>query len=493
MTPKFTPTRRGACHNRWSEEWGHSIPRRPNGAFILKPGTYEMTVQSYCLHAGTYGPSRGNGYLYAPLKGPKQAIIQRILQDTWKQPGVSQNDVQMIIWAILARARLKDLAPELRRSADKLLSRQEQSELDGSALDWVPSQALDLATASLPGPSRSIVQAENELRRRLAIPGVSFQAMRQIAVLAGRAPRSSGPSVPMGRWSEHLGGFYVRYFPSSFMRTRVQVYVPALEKKNKTGGAGGSTDSYGDWDLSSDVATPGNPGSQRLATSPRDADAEAGGGTPVAAGGLRDMYNHPLRERRGRYGPYYFGSIQERSLYYEYADRKWGRPNGTCWFGAATLATGPDAGGRADMPNMLSDDAVAFLKEANEYLSYFNVNQFIRPLQDGEDIPGAEGLSGKDLDHRMVEIEQRHLQDFMGEYRKQFTPSYWSDLVAELGRPFRTGEAVKYNSNDAHRDAMKYALDGFSKDGKEYDFTFDRIEDRILLGDRLVDYVCGSE
>src|SRR5882762_7100952 len=31
-------------------------------SFALKPGYYRTTIRSYCLHAGTYGPTKGNGY-----------------------------------------------------------------------------------------------------------------------------------------------------------------------------------------------------------------------------------------------------------------------------------------------------------------------------------------------------------------------------------------------------------------------------------------------
>ncbi|MCD9027920.1 hypothetical protein LDO26_06835 [Luteimonas sp. BDR2-5] len=37
--------------------------------FNFGPGYYRGTIRSYCLHAGTYGPTTGDGYLIAPLKG----------------------------------------------------------------------------------------------------------------------------------------------------------------------------------------------------------------------------------------------------------------------------------------------------------------------------------------------------------------------------------------------------------------------------------------
>src|ERR1044071_4865529 len=53
-----------------------SLDRTPNGGFLLRQGLYEIHDQSYCLKDGTHGPGGGDGYLYAPPKGPaKDAVI----------------------------------------------------------------------------------------------------------------------------------------------------------------------------------------------------------------------------------------------------------------------------------------------------------------------------------------------------------------------------------------------------------------------------------
>jgi hypothetical protein len=44
------------------------LPKAPSGGFKLCAGFYEMTNKSYCLHAGTRGPSSGDGYMLRFLK-----------------------------------------------------------------------------------------------------------------------------------------------------------------------------------------------------------------------------------------------------------------------------------------------------------------------------------------------------------------------------------------------------------------------------------------
>jgi hypothetical protein len=45
----------------------------------MKPGYYRGNIQSYCLHAGTYGPTKGNGYLIGPLLGKNADIVESVL------------------------------------------------------------------------------------------------------------------------------------------------------------------------------------------------------------------------------------------------------------------------------------------------------------------------------------------------------------------------------------------------------------------------------
>ena len=66
------------------------LPRTTEGGFILEePGNYIFEAQSYCLKAGSYAPGQGrggNGYLYAPQKGPQADIVRNILERSFAHP-----------------------------------------------------------------------------------------------------------------------------------------------------------------------------------------------------------------------------------------------------------------------------------------------------------------------------------------------------------------------------------------------------------------------
>ncbi|HYN84588.1 MAG TPA: hypothetical protein VER32_05000, partial [Pyrinomonadaceae bacterium] len=82
-----------------------TLQRTPNGGFVLQPGFYQMQTQSYCLKAGTHGPGGGDGYLYAPPKGPAEDAVMTIVRNSVNRPEIPQQQIQQLLWAIIARAK----------------------------------------------------------------------------------------------------------------------------------------------------------------------------------------------------------------------------------------------------------------------------------------------------------------------------------------------------------------------------------------------------
>ncbi len=236
-----------------------TLQRTPNGGFVLQPGYYEMHTQSYCLHAGTHGPGGGDGYIYAPVKGPAEEAVMTILRNSVNHPEIEQRSIQTLIWAILARAKFEDLSAEHKAVAARLLTPRQLVSLNRSALDVLTGPALGRLIGGVPEPLRQIAQAEAQLRQMLTTPGASFADMERVAVLAGMAPMGPGSqSVPSGRWSLHPDGYSIRYIPQGYSHTLVQIWVPQ-----------GSPAVGKEYDPATHVAVPGNTSRQRLAQSGR--------------------------------------------------------------------------------------------------------------------------------------------------------------------------------------------------------------------------------
>lgn len=204
-----------------------SLRRGPNGGWLLRPGLYSGDIRTYCLHAGTYGPTRGSGYLYAPLKGKRRGVIQKILHNSADHPEVQQHDIQALIWAIEARAKFSALPANLQQVASTLLPEQDIMDLNGASIDYLSDQARARAFGGLSPALRPLYEAQNNLRGLLAQANAPFDQLERAAVLTGDPPEDrNSRTVPEGRWTLHPGGFFVRYISSSYSRTTLQLCVP---------------------------------------------------------------------------------------------------------------------------------------------------------------------------------------------------------------------------------------------------------------------------
>ncbi|MCG8276064.1 hypothetical protein [Stenotrophomonas sp. NLF4-10] len=238
-----------------------SLRTSAQASLLLQPGYYGMQVQSYCLHAGTYGPGGGEGYLYAPPLGKGRELVTAIVRNSVQHPEIEQRDIQLLLWAILARTRLQDMSPQLQRAAASLLSPEQYAAwMRGAAFDMLREKAVQALMQHASPQLRQVLEAEAQLRSMLGSAGGSYAQIEQVAVLAGMAPVGEGSqAVPAGRWSRHPDGYWVRYLPSSYSSTRLEIWVP--EDSVAIGR---------EFDPSLHIAVPGNTARQRLIQSARE-------------------------------------------------------------------------------------------------------------------------------------------------------------------------------------------------------------------------------
>ncbi|MDN5287736.1 MAG: hypothetical protein JWR38_4010 [Mucilaginibacter sp.] len=231
------------------------LPKAPGGGFKLCAGFYEMTNKSYCLHAGTRGPSTGDGYMLAPVFGPKRDVVILILKHAETHPEVTQHSIQILLWAIIARTKFADFGTDIKLTATQLLSTNELLMLEGGALGVLPASVMDKAKNQLPSAVQSVFEAENNIRRLASSGNSSYEEMEKYAMIAGLAPVPD-PEVPSGIWSLHPDGYYIRFYPHSYSQTTVQIYVPKELISTKPGLV---------YDAPNGIACPANVGAQRLA------------------------------------------------------------------------------------------------------------------------------------------------------------------------------------------------------------------------------------
>lgn len=217
------------------------------GYFLLQPGFYESTNFSYCLKAGTPGPNVSDGYGLAPLKGKMEDVVHAILvnsQKRWANKGmdssgnrgvlsnvanaatkISQKDVQLLLWAIIAKAEFNNLAGRSKAVALVLLTPDQIVQLNGGAFKAGSKFLMDKGIINKPQPVRMIEDAQQKLRELYYKGDATFEDFERAAILAGL---STEPQIAPNRtwFKDPTGCYYIRYEPNGYSRTKFQVYVP---------------------------------------------------------------------------------------------------------------------------------------------------------------------------------------------------------------------------------------------------------------------------
>jgi len=203
------------------------LPRTSNGGFILQPGLWEGTFDSFCLRTATWAPGVGDGYLWAPIKGSRSGAISAILQNTAAHPGIPRGDIQMLLWAILSRTRVDAMPPKLQAAARALLPPREVNAINVSGLQVLDAASRTQLFRGLTAPVRQALEIESDLRYEFSKAEVTYENVEKIAVLSGAPPPANRNTIKRGQWSRHPRGYFVRYFPDSFAEMKLQVLVPA--------------------------------------------------------------------------------------------------------------------------------------------------------------------------------------------------------------------------------------------------------------------------
>jgi hypothetical protein len=206
----------------WLEGVEQGVKPRETTSFALVPGYYKMTIQSYCLHAGTYAPTKGDGYLLAPLRGDRAGLIRSILQRSAEHTEVPQQDIQRLIWGIEADASFADYPPDFQARVRPLLTPQEIA-----AMTAEKSVKSALGRFAPRGVERALDFYGN-LRRRVTDAQTSYQQLEDVAVRTGAAPEGKDSrKVDPGNWNYAGDNFYMRTYPSSYPTTVAEILVPA--------------------------------------------------------------------------------------------------------------------------------------------------------------------------------------------------------------------------------------------------------------------------
>jgi hypothetical protein len=189
----------------WLDRYPQVVGPQDTNTLTLPPGYYRVTVRSYCLHAGAYGPTQGVGYLLAPLKGTATDLITHILKSSEIHVEIAQQNVQQLIWGIEAGVKFSQYSEEFRARVLPLLTPEDLAKME--LVTFLGSLQLNV-----PRDLVELTKFFDQFRGMLTNPEVSYAQLEHTAVLTGSPPLGTGSlDYPIGPWAyAQQQGFYVR-------------------------------------------------------------------------------------------------------------------------------------------------------------------------------------------------------------------------------------------------------------------------------------------
>jgi hypothetical protein len=170
-----------------------TLDRADDGAFILKPGIFEVTLEGYSLEKVIGGDIAGTGFFPAPVKGRRAAAIVSVLKLAELHPDVSQAEIAALLTAIVADTNLENMPPAVQKTAAEIL----------------------------PPDIRAQLQGPPDARR------AQNQRTSPVPVSVSTAP-SAGLNLAFGRgsWVRMQGEWFLRILPDGYSKIRLQLIVP---------------------------------------------------------------------------------------------------------------------------------------------------------------------------------------------------------------------------------------------------------------------------
>lgn len=228
-----------------------NLARTEDGGFVLAPGYYEAEFKTYCLQPGTPDPTPRDAYLQAPVSGYRKDIVETVLYNSRCKPDIEQRHVQLLLWSVVSGSNFNKLPREVKADAMQLLESKQVFELKGGVIGVAKT-----VSSYLPS---GITSGHNDVTRLFEMGTASYEAFEKIAVLREQS-QIKRADFKNDQWNKQKHNYYVRYFPVSYQKIRIQVYVPegVIDSTGKVSGE------YLVFDPTASLAIPANSNAQRL-------------------------------------------------------------------------------------------------------------------------------------------------------------------------------------------------------------------------------------
>ena len=203
------------------------LPQTEYGGFVLKPGFYETEFKTYCLQPGTPDPRKGDAYYQGSVTGYRKEIVETVLLNSRDKREIDQKNIQLLLWSVVSGSNFNSLPYNVQSDAMKLLTSKQIFELKGGVMGVIKNVSY----------SSGLLSANNDMKRLFETGIHSYEAYEKLAVRTEQS-RVIKKGVKYDQWYKQKENYYVRYFPDSYKKVKIQIYVPdnLLDNENKLNG-----------------------------------------------------------------------------------------------------------------------------------------------------------------------------------------------------------------------------------------------------------------
>ena len=225
------------------------LPQTQDGGFVLKPGFYETEFKTYCLQPGTPDPREGDAYLQGPVTGYRKEMVESVLLNSRDKKDIEQRNIQLLLWSVVSGSDFNKLSYAVQMDAMKLLTPKQIFELKGGVMGMIKNVSY----------SSGVLNANKNMKRLFETGFSSYEGFERMAV-RNETSKVLKKGIKYDKWYKQKENYYIRYFPVSYKKVKIQVYVPdsLLDEENKL------NDEYVVFDPTGQQAIPAFTNAQRL-------------------------------------------------------------------------------------------------------------------------------------------------------------------------------------------------------------------------------------
>src|SRR5687767_13374176 len=193
----------------------NNLASTQDGGFVLSPGFYEAEFKTYCLQPGTPDPSQGDAYLQSPVTGYRKEIVQTVLLRSRNMPEMNQKNIQLLLWSVVSGSDFNKLSYAVQADARQLLTPKQIFELQGGVIGLIKTVSYQ----------SGLLNTNSDMRRLFEIGTSSYENFERLAVLR-ESSKVTRTGIKYDTWYKQKENYYLRYFPLSYQKVRIQVFVP---------------------------------------------------------------------------------------------------------------------------------------------------------------------------------------------------------------------------------------------------------------------------